>query len=151
MSWLLPRLVGWRVATDILLRGRTICAEEALDLGLVDAIVDRKDLLDRALQRAEEFARLPPLAVRTTKQLLRAAGVSSLQDQLERECSIQMRLFATTDATRGDECAGGAPTARIQWSLTLPLPSLWTTADTTYRLEQLKRSSAGPNSCRSAI
>ncbi|WP_199254256.1 enoyl-CoA hydratase [Mycolicibacterium mengxianglii] len=56
ISWILPRLVGWGVAADLLLSGRTFFAEEAAQLGLVKEVVPPQDLLDRTLAYAEEMA-----------------------------------------------------------------------------------------------
>jgi enoyl-CoA hydratase/carnithine racemase len=74
-------------------RSRPIEADEALELGLVEAVVEPAELLDAALARAEEFAQLSPLSVRATKRLLRQATESTLETQLEREWNMQTRLF----------------------------------------------------------
>jgi 2-(1,2-epoxy-1,2-dihydrophenyl)acetyl-CoA isomerase len=97
LSWMLPRIVGLPRAFDLMTRTRPIEADEALALGLVEAVVEPSDLLDAALARAEGFAQLPRVAVRTTKRLLRQATESTLETQLEREWSMQTRLFGFTD------------------------------------------------------
>lgn len=56
ISWILPRLVGWSAALDLLLSGRTFYAEEAAELGLVKEVVAPEDLLPRALAYAEDMA-----------------------------------------------------------------------------------------------
>jgi enoyl-CoA hydratase/carnithine racemase len=56
MSWILPRLVGWGAASDLLLSGRTFLAEEATQLGLVKETVAPDLLIGRALQYAEDIA-----------------------------------------------------------------------------------------------
>ena len=57
ISWILPRLVGWGAALDLLLTGRTFYAEEALELGLVKEVVAPDELLARALSYADDMAR----------------------------------------------------------------------------------------------
>lgn len=57
ISWILPRVVGWSAAQDLLLSGRTFYAEEAKELGLVTDVVPPEDLLPRALTYAEDMAR----------------------------------------------------------------------------------------------
>lgn len=57
ISWILPRLVGWGAALDLLLTGRTFYAEEALELGLVKEVVAPDELLPRALAYADDVAR----------------------------------------------------------------------------------------------
>lgn len=56
ISWILPRLVGWGVALDLLLSGRTFLADEAADLGLVKEVVAPEDLMARVLAYAEDMA-----------------------------------------------------------------------------------------------
>ena len=57
ISWILPRLTTWGVALDLLLSGRTFLAEEAADLGLVKEVVAPEELMERALDYAEDIAR----------------------------------------------------------------------------------------------
>lgn len=97
LSWLLPRIVGLPRAFDLLTRTRPITAAEALDLGLVEAVVEPGELHEAALERAKHFAELPPVSVRMVKRLLRQSTESTLQDQLEREWHNQTRLFGLTE------------------------------------------------------
>jgi enoyl-CoA hydratase/carnithine racemase len=55
-SWFLPRIVGHANALDLLLSGRTITAEEAADLGLVNRVVSGARLLDEARGYAQDLA-----------------------------------------------------------------------------------------------
>lgn len=57
ISWILPRVVGWGVAMDLLLSGRVFLAEEAKALGLVNDVVAPDELLPRAIAYAEDIAR----------------------------------------------------------------------------------------------
>lgn len=56
ISWILPRVVGWGAALDLLLSGRVFFAEEAADLGLVKEVVSQDQLLPRAIAYAEDIA-----------------------------------------------------------------------------------------------
>jgi enoyl-CoA hydratase/carnithine racemase len=56
ISWILPRVVGWSAALDLLLSGRTFHAEEAADLGMVKEVTSPEDLMPRALAYAEDIA-----------------------------------------------------------------------------------------------
>jgi enoyl-CoA hydratase/carnithine racemase len=56
ISWILPRLVGWGVAADLLLSGRTFLAEEAAELGLVKKVLPGEQLMDLTLAYAEDIA-----------------------------------------------------------------------------------------------
>ena len=72
-SWLLPRLVGASRAHELMLTGRRFGADEALEMGLVADVLDRDDLIDRALEAAAQIADLAPWGVRLTKQGMWAA------------------------------------------------------------------------------
>ncbi|HVF76539.1 MAG TPA: enoyl-CoA hydratase-related protein [Acidimicrobiales bacterium] len=69
----LASLVGREKATELLLTGDVIDAEEALRIGLVSKVVPHDDLLDEALALAERIASRPPLALRAVKEGLRRA------------------------------------------------------------------------------
>jgi 2-(1,2-epoxy-1,2-dihydrophenyl)acetyl-CoA isomerase len=94
LSWLLPRIVGHSRALRILTRGTPIGAEEAFDLGLVEALAEPDELLDVARDMARPFTTVYDRSVRTTKRLLREAWQSTLLDQLEREWVSQRLLLA---------------------------------------------------------
>jgi enoyl-CoA hydratase/carnithine racemase len=56
MSWILPRVVGWGAALDLLLSGRVFYADEAAALGLVKEVVPADELLARAVSYTEDIA-----------------------------------------------------------------------------------------------
>src|SRR5262245_14008995 len=56
LSWLLPRRIGTAKAMDLLLSARVLTADEALQLGLVNSVVDGDELLDKALAYARDLA-----------------------------------------------------------------------------------------------
>lgn len=69
-SWLLPRMIGFARAAEMLLTGRTVGAEEALELGLVSSLHEPEDLLQAALEKAELIASNSPMGVWMTKEVL---------------------------------------------------------------------------------
>ena len=70
-TWLLPRLVGWAKAAELYYRARTIDAEESLKLGLVNEVGPADSLMDTAMTWAQEVADNAPMAVQTTKRMMR--------------------------------------------------------------------------------
>jgi enoyl-CoA hydratase/carnithine racemase len=56
ISWILPRVVGWGAALDLLLTGRVFYADEAAALGVVKEVVPADELLARTIAYAEDIA-----------------------------------------------------------------------------------------------
>jgi enoyl-CoA hydratase/carnithine racemase len=56
ISWILPRVLGWGAALDLLLSGRTFFAEEAKELGMVKEVLPPDELMPRVLAYAEDMA-----------------------------------------------------------------------------------------------
>ena len=73
VSWLLPRVVGLGLASELMLTGRLIDAPEAERIGLVNAVVEADHLLDAAYDKAAEIARNSPFGLRLTKEGLQMA------------------------------------------------------------------------------
>jgi enoyl-CoA hydratase len=94
---LLPRLIGPAAATDLLLTGRAIDAEEALRLGLVNQVHPRDALDVAARALAAQIAAAGPLAVAQTKATLVAAIDRELESALVREADAQAIDFGTAD------------------------------------------------------
>jgi enoyl-CoA hydratase/carnithine racemase len=87
ITWLLPRLVGFGMAVELLLAGRQVEAGEAQTRGLVSRLC--VDPVDSALSLAATVAAMPPGAVATTKALLRAALECGLEAAIAAEAREQ--------------------------------------------------------------
>ncbi|HMC81292.1 MAG TPA: enoyl-CoA hydratase/isomerase family protein [Acidimicrobiia bacterium] len=81
-AWFLPRLVGSGRAAELALTGDLITAAEALEIGLVNRVVEPEELLPAALSIAERIAANPWRAVEATKQALRASWQQDLAGAL---------------------------------------------------------------------
>jgi len=90
----LARVCGIGVAKDLIYTGRTVNAEEALRIGLVNAIAD--PVLEHALGVAAELAAKSPVALATAKRLVNVSPGA-----LEREAEEFGDLFASEDAKEG--------------------------------------------------
>ena len=66
----LPRQIPQRIAMDMLLTDMRLSSKEALRLGLINQIVSSDDLLNKALEKAEQINKAPPIAVRLTRNLV---------------------------------------------------------------------------------
>ncbi len=70
-SWLLPRLVGWAKASEMFFRSQVLNAEKSLEAGLVNEVVPDDQLMTTARAWAQEIAANAPMAVQTTKRMMR--------------------------------------------------------------------------------
>jgi len=84
-SLLLPRLVGYQRAAELLLLGRPFDASEALEMGLVNRVTEDAALMDEARKLARTVAQQPPGSLLATKRLLRSeTGLGArMQEELE--------------------------------------------------------------------
>jgi len=97
----LTRAVGVRLATELILTGRMLSAEDARAAGLVNRVVPADETVAVALDLAAEIAAMPPLAVRAAKQAILAAAELPLAEGLRRERDAFFALFATQDQREG--------------------------------------------------
>lgn len=95
----LARICGLGVAKELVFSGRTIDAEEALRVGLVNAIAD--PVLDRALETARELATKSPIALSLAKRLCNLTLGVDHAGGLEVEAHEFGELFASADAKEG--------------------------------------------------
>jgi len=88
-------------AAEMLLMRRSITAEEALRLGLVNAVVPLPELLPTATQWAEEICKLGPLGVRAAKEAMLRGLDLTLEEGLRLEQMLFDALRFTEDAQEG--------------------------------------------------
>jgi enoyl-CoA hydratase/carnithine racemase len=100
-AWMLPRLLGWAKAAELVFRGKMIDAPEALSLGLVNAVVPHERLAEETRAWAEEIAGNAPLAVQAAKRLMRLALEESFEANVHHAYLQLMPLFGTEDFKEG--------------------------------------------------
>ena len=98
----LPRMISWCKAAEILLAGRTIDAQEAYRIGLVNEIVPQSDLMAAAKKWAEGFCRTAPLAVRAVKEAMVRGYSMTLEEGLRLEQSLLAYIMGTEDFEEGN-------------------------------------------------
>jgi enoyl-CoA hydratase/carnithine racemase len=96
-AYLLPRLVGFGRATELLMLGERVDAARAVEIGLASSIAEDDDLMVRARELAHRLARGPELAYGTTKMLLTRELDMNLGGSLELEAIAQALLMGSED------------------------------------------------------
>jgi enoyl-CoA hydratase len=97
----LLRRVGPARAAELVLTADLISADEALRIGLVNAVVPATELVTRACAQARKIAGKAPLAIAAAKRALRRAEELSLSAGNELERELFASLFATADQKEG--------------------------------------------------
>jgi enoyl-CoA hydratase/carnithine racemase len=87
-SFLLPRLMGYQRAAELLLLGEPFSAALAHEYGLVNQVLADEAVVDRARQMARALAKKPPNAVRQTKRLMREGYRDAVEKALEAEAEV---------------------------------------------------------------
>ena len=97
----LTREVGRGRALEIMLTGRTVGAEEAVQFGLINRLTSSAELLSEAEKVAGEIAQLAPLAIRSCLEAVTRGADMQLEKALDLEAQLFSRLFATEDMREG--------------------------------------------------
>lgn len=100
-TWLLPRMIGYAKAAEIAFTGRTLKADEAHELGIVNHVV-ADDLFHEFVQDlAGEIAANAPLAVRAIKRMMRAAETETFDQNVHHVFLQLLPLLRTDDFREG--------------------------------------------------
>ena len=100
-SWLLPRLIGWAKAAEVAFRGMTLNAGEALEMGLVNRVVEPDQLMPVTHEIAAEIAANAPLAVQATKRMMRLGLEETFEANVHHVFLQLLPLFQTEDFREG--------------------------------------------------
>jgi enoyl-CoA hydratase/carnithine racemase len=100
-TWILPRLVGWGKAAEILLLGRILTAEQALDMGLINKVTEPEELDEEVLSWVNELSSNAPIAVQSNKRLMRLGLQESLEAHMDHLVYQLQALTKTEDAREG--------------------------------------------------
>jgi 2-(1,2-epoxy-1,2-dihydrophenyl)acetyl-CoA isomerase len=100
-TFILPRLVGWRRAMELMMTGEVIDAARAVEMGMINAAVPDAELMDQTMKLAGKLAAGPTAAIGRIKELLEASATRGFADQLDLEREAQIKSGQTKDATEG--------------------------------------------------
>jgi E-phenylitaconyl-CoA hydratase len=97
----LPRLIPFSVAAEMMIMGKRITAQEALEVRLVHEVVPLKDLMTKAKERAEKICQSAPLAVAAVKEAMIRGASMTLEEGLALESEIGAKVIASKDFAEG--------------------------------------------------
>ena len=100
-TWILPRLLGWAKAAELIFTGRTLSAQESLAIGLASEVVPNDELPARARALAAEIAANAPLAVQSAKRLMRMGMQETFNDHVHHVYLQFLQLMRTQDFREG--------------------------------------------------
>lgn len=101
LSVTLPRLIGVQKSAWLFYSGRRVGGEEALDLGLADALIQDGGVRERAQSLAADIAANAPLAVMSVRKTLRQGLAEAVEQATVREASEQEWQWKTRDFKEG--------------------------------------------------
>jgi enoyl-CoA hydratase len=97
----LTRAIGKFKAMDMILSGRSLSAQEALEAGLVARVFPAETLLDEAQKIAQKIAAKSPIALKIAKEAVNKAEEMALSEGVDYERRLFYSAFATEDQKEG--------------------------------------------------
>jgi enoyl-CoA hydratase len=97
----LPRQMPFRVALELVLTGEFITAQKAFDYGMINRVVPAGTSLQEALKLAGTIAANGPLAVLTSKKVMKASLDWSSEEMFAKQNPLVMGVFSSADSIEG--------------------------------------------------
>jgi enoyl-CoA hydratase len=105
----LPRLIGQGRALDLILTGRAVSAEEALQMGLVNRVVERGQALKTAVELAHTLAEFPQQGLRADRLSVYEQWSRSWEEARQNELQHGLKVLASGESRKGaQKFASGA-------------------------------------------
>lgn len=100
-SFFLTRAVGEKFAAELFMTGDTLPAHGALQIGMINRVVEAENLMNEALQMAKKLALAPTGSIGRIKKMLNASFSNDLSQQLELEHELQIESGKSNDFKEG--------------------------------------------------
>ena len=100
-TYTLPRLVGFNLASALMISGDKLSADDAKNFGIVYKVFDEENLMELSIASAIKIAAMPTKAIGLTKRLLNKTYSNSLEQQLVLEKNLQIEAANTLDYKEG--------------------------------------------------
>lgn len=101
LTWMLPRLIGWARAKELIMMGSRLPADQALEWGLINRVYNDDTFMEEVMKLAHELANGPTLALGLSRKMAWDGWDNSYEQQLDEEERLQPLTFATEDAVEG--------------------------------------------------
>jgi 2-(1,2-epoxy-1,2-dihydrophenyl)acetyl-CoA isomerase len=100
-TFILPRLVGWKRAAELMFTGEMVTAQRAAEMGMINSVSPDAELMSHVLALAERLASAPTAAIAQIKKLLDASTANDYSVQLDLERQAQIESGKTKDFLEG--------------------------------------------------
>jgi 2-(1,2-epoxy-1,2-dihydrophenyl)acetyl-CoA isomerase len=100
-TFFLPRLIGFQKSMALMMLGDKVSAQQAVDLGMIYAVIDADKFEAEAMELATKISLMPTKGLVLTKKLLNASMTNSLEEQLKLEEIYQAEAGVTYDYKEG--------------------------------------------------
>jgi enoyl-CoA hydratase len=97
----MPRQLPYAKAMELLLTGDLVTADQALELGFLNYVVPRDQLLDKAMEIAGKIAANGPIAVKAIRRSARLCSGLTEEEGMKLETKLSAPVFKTEDAQEG--------------------------------------------------
>ena len=97
----LPRIIGKGLANELIITGRNVDAQEALEIGLVNRVVSKEELINTCVDIAQLIIKNSPNAISESIKLINLSSGTELTDGLSSEAKSFSELFETEETTEG--------------------------------------------------
>jgi enoyl-CoA hydratase/carnithine racemase len=100
-TWYLPRMLGWAKASELIFTGRTLTAQQSLEIGLVNRVVPDAEVMGAARELALEIAANAPLAIQAAKRMMRMGWNEPFNEHVHHVFLQLLPLMQTEDMKEG--------------------------------------------------
>jgi enoyl-CoA hydratase/carnithine racemase len=100
-TWILPRLIGWSKASEIIFTGKILTAAESEEMGLVSHIVNNNEVHAAAVELAKKISANAPMAVQASKRMMRMSMNENFNDHVHHVFLQLLPLFQSEDFKEG--------------------------------------------------
>ena len=100
-TYRLPKLIGQGYAKEMIYTGKVIRSDEALRIGLVNAVYEPEELMDKAMEMAQMMLKNAPVAISLAKQSINEGYDLDAEQAIGLENQLFGKCFATSDQKEG--------------------------------------------------